>query len=472
MKNLLSIIILFWDKILSNTQKNLIFCTFTLFVFTGAYAQFGPKQIISQDELSTPRKIYLSDIDNNGFIDILTASSNEISVFYNNLQNNGFSSQVVVVDGISLNYALCASDLDGDGDQDIMGASFEQNSRIFWVENLLETASFSGKNYFLSSFSGPYDIITTDLDGDGDQDVVVQIDGVDKIIYYKNLDGLGNFGPPQIVTTGGTNGRSVKAADLDGDGDMDLAASGSGGIQLSWFENTDSEGTYGPVQVIQGEGSGVQSIFLADFDNDGDMDILKGVYVGPLAWHENIDGFGTFGAEQVIDSSIQFIVSVFAADLDNDGDMDALATNDNSASWWENTDGQGTFGPKQDFATDFNFAIGILAADLDNDGDQDVIVAGQNDDTISWFENLTILSVPKEQLIDFSIFPNPAHDTIRLNVKGVNDYQITVTDMLGRIILKNEQNLNIVDLSSLASGVFLIVVSDGQKKLTKKIVKI
>jgi hypothetical protein len=64
------------------------------------------------------------------------------------------------------------------------------------------------------------------------------------------------------------------------------------------------------------------SIWAADLDGDGDMDVLSASY-GPT-WYEN-DGTGRFGPPKVISNS--FVANrVCAADVDGDGDMDVLAS--------------------------------------------------------------------------------------------------------------------------------------------------
>ena len=66
-----------------------------------------------------------------------------------------------------------------------------------------------------------------DLDGDGDLDVLSASFGDDKIAWYENMDGKGSFGPQQVITTAAIRPRSVYAADLDGDGDLDVLSASS-----------------------------------------------------------------------------------------------------------------------------------------------------------------------------------------------------------------------------------------------------
>ncbi|MCK6691600.1 MAG: VCBS repeat-containing protein, partial [Thermoanaerobaculia bacterium] len=78
--------------------------------------------------------------------------------------------------------------------------------------------------------------------------------------------------------------------------------------------------TFGPQQIIvEPELKGVASVFAADLDNDGDLDVLSAsAGDDKIAWYEN-DGIGNFGLQQVITTNADRAVSVFAADVDNDG---------------------------------------------------------------------------------------------------------------------------------------------------------
>ena len=89
------------------------------------------------------------------------------------------------------------------------------------------------------------------------------------------MDGKGTFGSQQIVSTSASSAYSVFAADLDGDGDMDLASASSDDNKIAWYENTDGKGTFGSQQIVSTSANGAESVFAADLDGDGDMDLAS-----------------------------------------------------------------------------------------------------------------------------------------------------------------------------------------------------
>ena len=80
-------------------------------------------------------------------------------------------------------------------------------------------------------------------------------------------------------------------------------------------------------------------------------------------------------------------VSVYAADVDGDGNMDMLGavSNDDDIIWWEN-DGEQDF-TEHTIAGDFDAANSVYVADIDGDGDMDVLGAAYEADDITWWEN-------------------------------------------------------------------------------------
>ncbi len=97
---------------------------------------------------------------------------------------------------------------------------------------------------------GPESVYTADLDGDGDMDVLSASSDDDKIAWYENMDGKGTFGPQQVITQSAVSPRSVYAADLDGDGDMDVL-SASMDDKIAWYENDRRRGRIWPATCDQ-----------------------------------------------------------------------------------------------------------------------------------------------------------------------------------------------------------------------------
>ncbi|MAF64253.1 MAG: hypothetical protein CMJ84_01155 [Planctomycetes bacterium] len=86
-----------------------------------------------------------------------------------------------------------------------------------------------------------------------------------------------SFGPQQIITTAGDHPLWVSTADFDGDGDQDVLSVSYQDHTVAWHENTDGAGTFGPQQIIStaAQGDHLFRITTADLDGDGDADVLS-----------------------------------------------------------------------------------------------------------------------------------------------------------------------------------------------------
>ena len=124
-----------------------------------------------------------------------------------------------------------------------------------------------------SETNGPTSVYAAELDGDGDLDVLSASSEDNKIAWYAN-DGTSHFGPQQVITTDANGASSVYAADLDGDGDLDVLSASSGDNKIAWYAN-DGKGQFGPQQVITTAADGANCVFAADLDGDGDLDVLS-----------------------------------------------------------------------------------------------------------------------------------------------------------------------------------------------------
>ncbi len=236
-------------------------------------------------------------------------------------------------------------------------------------------------------------ITTFDVDNDGDFDLYIGDQYHDQRLFVN--DGSGHFSSSGSFS-GDTKGNG--AADVDGDGDMDLYESGSedpGGV-LYINNNGDLNPTTN--RFDGGRSHGYQGPVFGDYDNDGDTDIFTTAnYYGHChLYRNNGDGYFTDVTDQY---NLSFVSESDGADgaswadFDNDGDLDLLVMEGDSQGsdlrirLWvrENVNGGQEFA--QRFHDDRTWS-GVdpeyspdapMVADFDNDGDLDFWPVGQRD---------------------------------------------------------------------------------------------
>jgi hypothetical protein len=160
----------------------------------------------------------------------------------------------------------------------------------------------------------------------------------------------------------------------------------------------------------EGFADGAIAVFAADLDGDGDVDVLSASYHNDrIAWYEN-DGDQNFTPREITNPEdpqnpviANGALAVQAADLDADGDLDVVSAsgNDDLIAWYEN-DGSENFTQRiiTNFAVDDragDAARSVSVADVNRDGFLDVLSASSADDTIAWYENLDIITTIEGQ---------------------------------------------------------------------------
>ena len=297
------------------------------------------------------------------------------------------------------------ADLDGDGDQDLISASINDN-KIAWYENL-GGGIFGPQQIISSNAVGARSVDVSDVDSDGDIDVVSASQNDNKIAWYENLGG-GTFGPQQIISLNAIGARSVCASDLDGDGDPDILSASIDDDKIAWYENLGG-GTFGSQQVISVLANQATSVYASDLDGDGDQDALSSSNSdGKIAWYENL-GAGVFGSQQVISDSADGAQAVYASDVDGDGDVDVFSTAFvfGVAHWYENMGG-GSFTTHLLLGSTYVYGP-IITCDLDEDGKDDILVTSSFEGKIVWYKNLGNSSFSSENIFNvtgpYSLLP-------------------------------------------------------------------
>lgn len=348
------------------------------------------------------------DMDQDGDLDVLGSGdlwgNGDLSWWENDGSQN-FTEHNVSHDA---NFRRCfGGDMDSDGDIDILTqADFEEAAdyRItIWVND--GNQNFS-QNDIARDRTNWYSVYPTDLDDDGDVDIIVGHDP--QYLYWLENQGGLNFVEHAIDETFG-NPYGVFADDIDGDGDVDVIA-GSGDLdEMAWWEN---DGSQNFTRRWLANFADPFSICAADMDSDGDRDLLAtGGHSGRTSWFEN-DGRQNFTVRNIHTGGVPS--SVFAADLDLDGDMDVLGTNqsnggDNKVRWWEN-DGQQNF-TEYVIRSNFYGAFSGSAVDIDGDYDLDVLASAYYGKDISWWESGLVG-------IDVAITLSPHNPPIQIPPQG------------------------------------------------------
>ena len=193
-------------------------------------------------------------------------------------------------------------------------------------------SSFGAQQLVTTAADSPFSLFLADLTKSGDLDVISASADDDEVAWYQN-DGGGGFTTPPLLSSTAVFATSVFAADLDGDGDQDVLSASAGDDTIAWYrrgELISGATTFGPALTITTLADGATSVFAADLDGDGDVDVLSSsITDDEIAWYENTDGAGSFGPQQIISSAVDGARAVIASDLDGDGDRDAAAANAN-----------------------------------------------------------------------------------------------------------------------------------------------
>lgn len=271
-----------------------------------------------------PTALETGDFNLDGALDLAVIASDELEIFLGDGQG-GFSSAGTTLLGAGAR-DLVVADLNADGMLDVITADQDAASltRLFGTG----TGSFTIASR-VQAF-GVLKLALGDLDGDGDLDLAATIDSVhpganDTIRAYLN-DGLGNFtfGPTSFT---GLHTIEMEVTDLNGDGHQDILVSCEGlltGIPSGMFAMIgDGTATFLPLNPLLGFYS---DFARGDFNGDGVLDLVVNgrsmtSCMDTISVFPGVTGT-TFGSEQPLPTTCgPHFVTVADFDLDTHLDV-------------------------------------------------------------------------------------------------------------------------------------------------------
>ena len=304
----------------------------------------------------TSKNVLTADLNNDGKLDF---ASN-----YNSLANGGFANMNSSVSGTpslstfnsllssTSQYQVSASflpiDINLDGRTDILGLNGTNASQalLYFTKNTTTGTTYSsvsGKTTNTNSYNQKlsdtnfYSGASGDLDGDGKTDVVLS--GLGKVYVLKNTTVQGtwdiknfSFSEPVSKPTASGYSYTVKVADLDLDGKLDIIASNTSSANVSVFRN-NSTGSSLSIMDAQNFAltgfSNTYGIAVADMNGDGKPDLIVSDNSTQIGYLENTSVSGTisFASSITIVSAAAAYPQIEVADIDGDNKLDIIAAN-------------------------------------------------------------------------------------------------------------------------------------------------
>jgi len=299
----------------------------------------------------------------------------------------------ISIDTISVSTGGAFADIDQDGWLDFVVANGNDISRQHLVVYYNDgTGSFPATPNWQSAdidYHGHLDV--GDINADGYPDVAVSVyigsggfSTPGKVKLYLNNAGTLSSNP-DWVSADEFYTFSCAFGDADGDGDLDLAVAGG----ESYYSNPAQPRIYynvGGMLESLPSWKATASIYSydvnwADFDNDGDLDLVFAGESNPNYIFENYDAFISVNPTWQSTDASQYANSLFVGDVNNDGFLD-LAISDNnqlggSGKFKIYLNNNGTLNTTPFWTSTFSgYGSGIYLADIDNDEDLDLLTGG------------------------------------------------------------------------------------------------
>jgi hypothetical protein len=413
------------------------------------YAQITFTEYLIDGNFGGPAGIYSCDLDGDEDNDVIAAAANDNEVAW--WRNDGGDpinwTKQTIDSSFSGAIFVHAADVDHDDDIDILGAAWYGHEIAWWRNDGGEPIDWT-KQTIDNSYVNAHEVLASDLDRDGDIDVLGASAGGNTITWWRNDGGDPIQWSEQTIGQNFHGARSVAIEDIDGDNDKDVLGAALTSNEIIWWRNDGGEPIEWTEFTISDAFAGAHMVRTADFDGDGNPDVLGTAYMDrDIAWWRNDGGDPLVWTRQTIDGNLPGAVTAFPADIDGDGDPDVLGAgqDSNRLAWYRNDGGNPIEWARDILTASFGGAWPAYAIDLNGDETTDLLCGGNSADEIRWWRNDGPTGIIDQATPETSLprtyalgqnYPNPFNPstTIQFVLSSPSQVKLKVYDIAGRLV--------------------------------------